>query len=783
MSTVVNLPDRYCEAIRVRGLVQGVGFRPTVWRRAQEFGISGVVRNDGSGVLILAQGEPARIEGFVRELEREPPALARIDAIERRVVEVPELYQGFEIQHSVADAVDTGFVADAATCEACRDEINEPTNRRFGYAFTNCTHCGPRLSIVTDIPYDRANTSMVEFEMCPNCGHEYEDPAHRRFHAQPNACPECGPMLQLCDRQGRIVETADPIAATAELIRDGYIIAIKGIGGFQLACDASNSEVVETLRARKHRPHKPLALMAVTTAQISKYCRMVDQEVNLLQSAAAPIVLLERGIGASVLAQAVAPGQRCLGFMLPNSPLHHLLMQHLAGPIVLTSGNRSGQPQCIDNTQALAELDSVADYFLLHNRAIVNRVDDSVLRVKDGHEHIYRRARGYAPAPLTLPEDLDSALNIVACGAELKNTFCLLRGNQATLSQHIGDLEDAQTCDDYENSVQLYRKLFQFDPQCIAVDRHPEYLSSKYGRALAAELGIPLVEVQHHHAHVAACLADNGWSQAQGRVIGITLDGLGYGDDDTIWGGEILLADYRHFERRARLKPAPMPGGTQAILEPWRNTLAQLQTHADWSALSQRHAGLPLFRLFAAKPLPTLEQMILSGFNSPLTSSCGRLFDAVAAALGLCANSISYEGQAAIELENCIGAGQLRDGEPYLFALENQTLAEINPAPMWPQLFNDLSKGVPFGVISARFHRGLAKALVENAVFISRDSGIDTVALCGGVFQNQSLLRLCREGLEARGLQVLLHRQVPANDGGLSLGQAAIASARINQDE
>ena len=517
MSSATDISEGYCEAIRVRGLVQGVGFRPTVWRNARETGICGEVRNDGSGVLILAQAEAARIDDFVRRLEREPPLLARIDAIEREACELPRLYEDFSICASVADAVETGFVADAATCDDCLAEITDPTDRRAGYAFTNCTHCGPRLSIVEDIPYDRANTSMDLFDMCPDCGREYDDPADRRFHAQPNACPECGPRLELCDSRGRIVDTGDPLEAAAKLIEDGAIVAIKGIGGFQLACDAGNAASVEILRARKRRPHKPLALMAASVEQISVYCRVSEREAAWLQSAAAPILLLERSDGAAGLAASLAPGQRSLGFMLPNSPMHHLLMRRLGRPIVLTSGNRSGRPQCTGNAQAQAELGDVADCFLRHDRAIVNRVDDSVMRIDDGREQILRRARGYAPAPLTLPGDLRAGAGILACGAELKNTFCLLRGTQATLSQHIGDLEDAATGADFENSLRLFRRLFQFEPEYIAVDRHPEYLSSKYGRTLAEELGTPLIEVQHHHAHIAACLADNGWSQHDGR--------------------------------------------------------------------------------------------------------------------------------------------------------------------------------------------------------------------------------------------------------------------------
>ena len=774
-------PSDYCERIRVRGLVQGVGFRPAVWHLAQRHGLAGEVGNDGAGVVIVARGDSTTIDAFLLDLESVPPPLARIDAIDREVLDAAPPTAGFTIAASVSNAASTGIVADAATCVDCRAELERVGDRRHNYAFTNCTHCGPRLSIVTDIPYDRANTSMATFEMCPACRGEYENPADRRFHAQPNACPQCGPRLRLLDARGDEVESVDPLLRVAEAIRAGEIVAIKGIGGYQLACDAASESAVAHLRLRKQRPHKPLALMAQGLDEIRRYCRIGAEEAELLGASEAPIVLLERRETGSVLAASVAPGQRCLGFMLPNTPLHHRLLGLMAAPIVLTSGNRFGEPQCIDDARALTRLGNIADWFLVHDRAIVNRVDDSVARVDRHGAQLLRRGRGYAPTPIRLADKLPSTARILACGAELKNTFCLLRDDQATLSQHIGDLEDARTCDDYERSIELYRRLYQFEPNCVAVDLHPEYLSSKFGRALAREQDLPLVEVQHHHAHVAACLADNHWEG--GSVLGIALDGLGYGTDGTIWGGEFLLADYADYERVGRLRPAALAGGTRAILEPWRGAWARLLDHPDGAQLRRRMRNHAIGERFANKPLDTLERMIAAGFNTPLTSSCGRLFDAVAAMLGIAFDGISYEGQAAIELENLMAADRPGLTQPYPFALCRGDLYEIDPAPMWTALVDDLVRGREAAAIAAAFHTGLAAAVADLAARIARERGITTVALSGGVFQNRSLFEDCVERLQAAGLQVLFHRQVPANDGGLSLGQAAVAAARLSRDE
>ncbi len=767
----------HSEQIRIKGLVQGVGFRPTVWQVAKQLGITGEVRNDGSGVVIIAQSSPDLIDRLLTDLSNNQPPLARIDKIERETIQTNIDFDAFSIEQSILNEVHTGIVADSATCAACLDDINDKDNRRSGYAFTNCTDCGPRLSIVADIPYDRSKTSMAGFIQCPDCQQEYENPADRRFHAQPNACPTCGPQLSLCDTTGRLIE-GDPLDETASLLKQGYIIAIKGIGGFQLACDATNGEAVASLRSRKHRPDKALALMAASASQVKQYCVVSNDEKLLLESSSAPIVLLDK-VDCRVISNLVAPRQNSLGFMLPNSPLHHLLMQQMDSPIVLTSGNRSEEPQCIENEAAFARLKSIADYFLANNRDILNRIDDSVARVIDGHTHILRRARGYAPLSLKLPQDMKAVGNILACGGELKNTFAIVKDYGVTLSQHIGNLENHSTYEDYLHNLQLYKKLFQFDPDYIAVDKHPEYLSSKYGRAIAEEFDIPCLEIQHHHAHIAACMTDNGWSADDGPVIGIALDGLGYGDDNTIWGGEFMIADYLGYDRVAHFKPVPMPGGTQSILQPWRNTYAQLSCYFDWPSLADQYAGLELIRNLRNKPLATLDKMISGGLNTPLTSSCGRLFDAVAAALGICPGNISYEGQAAIELENHVNPNTLNQCPLYRFELVN---GEINAGPMWMELLEDIGNNVDASTIAARFHLGLANVIAATAGQISRQSGIKTIALCGGVFQNKTLFRLCLQALQQYGLSVLFHRQIPTNDGGLAVGQATIANAILTNN-
>ncbi|MFB1495784.1 MULTISPECIES: carbamoyltransferase HypF [unclassified Thiocapsa] len=815
------------ESIRVRGLVQGVGFRPTVWRLARACGLCGDVRNDGEGVLIRVCGNVAEdapgVSGFLKRLHEECPPLARIDSIERTPIAdaqgVADLArrQDFVILESAATAVHTGIVADAATCAACVAEIRDPADRRHRYPFTNCTHCGPRLSIVAGIPYDRARTSMAAFPMCPDCTAEYKDPADRRFHAQPNACPVCGPKVWLQDAAGCVLEPTalgaeDAIAAASRLLAEGRILAIKGIGGFHLACDATNPDAVAELRRRKRRYAKPLALMARDLDVIRGYCRVTARDAALLSGPAAPILLLDRaGSGGAgrggtsaddamaldgfrcalpilrdcdavfrPLAPDVAPGQTTLGVMLPYSPIHHLLLADWDRPLVMTSGNLSEEPQCIDNADALGRLAQLADVLLLHDRAILNRVDDSVVRVMAGQPRLLRRARGYAPTPLPLPPGFEDVPPLLALGGELKNTFCLVRDGQAILSQHLGDLEDAKTAREYERTLALYLDLFQVVPEALAVDLHQDYRSSLIGRDRAARDGVPLIGVQHHHAHLASTLADNSWPLDAGPVLGILLDGLGYGSDGTLWGGEFLLGDYLDFERIAHLKPVAMPGGTRAILEPWRNLYAHLESAGGWAAWRARFAGLEPIERLDAKPLGILSTLIARGLNAPLSSSAGRLFDAVAAALGVGGEVLTYEGQAAIALESLAAVAMDRVGDGYPFARSTGSTGEVlDPAPLWDHLLADISRGRPPEEIAAAFHVGLATALGGLARELASRHGLSTVALSGGVFQNRLLLESVTSGLEAVGLRVLLQRQVPANDGGLSLGQAAVAAAWV----
>jgi hydrogenase maturation protein HypF len=812
------------EEIRVRGTVQGVGFRPTVYRLAKACGLRGDVCNDGQGVLIRAAGSEAALAEFVSKLQQECPPLARIQEIIRTPC-VGELnFEDFAIASSVSSKVKTEISPDAATCPQCQQEIFDPFSRFYRYPFTNCTHCGPRLSIIRAIPYDRCNTSMSAFAICPECEKEYHDVENRRFHAQPVACHICGPKAWLERADGKSVTASmfsmlDDVDAVCTLLQKGEIVAIKGLGGIHLACDATVEAAVQKLRQRKRRYHKPLALMARDIEVIAQYCTVSAKERELLTSPAAPIVLLQRkGLGARdwglgnreeiftsnsslstqhsalstpnsslstqhSIAPSVAPGQNSLGFMLPYTPLHHLILKRMNRPIVLTSGNLSDEPQCIDNGEARDRLSKIADYFLLHNRDIVNRVDDSVVRVVDDKIQIIRRARGYAPAPINLPPGFDNLPPILAMGSELKNTFCLLRGGEAILSQHLGDLENAAAFNAYQDTLNLYLNLFEHQPQAIAIDKHPEYLSTKLGKELATANKIKIYSIQHHHAHIAACMAENGIPRNSQPVLGIALDGLGYGEESTFWGGEFLLADYRQFRRLATFKPVAMIGGEQAIYQPWRNTYAQLIAADSWQNLTQKYGNLEILKFLEQKPLKLLNQLIEKNINSPLASSAGRLFDAVAAAIGIFPEECSYEGQAAIAMEALVDIASLNNHKekpnyPFNFTFFDSIYC-IDPSPMWPALLTDLQQQTSPAVIAAKFHRSLAEAIIEMVKHLSQEHLIHQVVLTGGVFQNCILLKQVIKGLQALEINVLTHSLVPPNDGGISLGQAMITAARL----
>ncbi len=778
--------------IRIRGRVQGVGFRPTVWRIANELGLNGEVLNDGEGVLIRAAGRPDVIAVLIERIHRECPPLGDVESVEPRVLNVA-LPGGFHIAPSTGQGARTEVTPDACACLACLSETADPAGRRFRYPFTNCTHCGPRLTIVEGVPFDRELTTMVAFAMCDACRAEYENPADRRFHAQAIACPACGPMARLVklgEKAKRIDLHAmlDDVDAASRLIKKGEIVAIKGLGGYQIACDATNDKAVARLRALKKRDAKPFALMARDLDVIRRYCTLTAEDERVLTSPAAPIVLM-KAVGSKCMPDGIARGLGMLGFMLPTTPLHALILTRIARPIVMTSGNLSDEPQVICDDEVATRLSGIATYALMHNREIANRVDDSVVRVIGGTARVIRRARGYAPAPIRLPSGFRSAPQVLAMGGELKATFCIVKDCAAVLSQHQGDLENAPTFDDYKKNLELYAELFGHAPAALAIDKHPEYLSTKLGREWAERDGLRLIEVQHHHAHVAACLAENGRDLEAPPVLGIVLDGLGWGDDGTIWGGEFLLANYRRYKRLGTMKPVAMLGAAQASRQPWRNLYAHLVAEMRWAGFSLNFADLEIHEYLTRQPRATLDAMLKNGINVPLASSCGRLFDAVAAAIGICRDCQAYEGEAAARLEAIVDETALREDDAlaYPFTIPNLSSSDrpyIEPLAMWNALLGDLILNTPPGVIAARFHRGLAKVIAQMTRKLARihepkKQRFDTVALSGGCFQNRILFEDVVRRLTADGFTVLSHARVPSNDGGLALGQAAIAAAQL----
>jgi hydrogenase maturation protein HypF len=786
VSGLAAMESRQTVEIRVRGTVQGVGFRPTVWRLACDEGLVGEVLNDGFGVLIRTTGNSGAISQFLTRLRSEAPPLSQIEGVETQILALRD-FEDFRIAESVSGENCTRVTPDAAICEACRAEVLGPSERRYSYPFANCTHCGPRFSIVKEVPYDRVNTTMADFPMCPSCTGEYRQPADRRFHAQPIACPTCGPTIWL--ERIDASETSDHQRATAalgsaiELLKSGAILAIRGLGGFHLACDATNSESVQRLRQRKHRYGKPFAIMARDLETVRRYSDVTPTEADLLQSPEAPILLLAAN-GREKLPEGIAPGLNTIGFMLPYTPLHLLITRQIDRPLVMTSGNISDEPQVTSLNRARNGLRGIADAMLMHDREIANRIDDSVVRIMAGKPTLMRRARGYAPSAVPLPPGFEGAPDLLAFGGELKATFCVVKNGAAILSQHQGDLEDVSTFEDYQKNLKLYSRIYDHQPRLLVADMHPEYLSTKLAKQRATDEKLPLLEVQHHHAHIASCMVENGVPLTAPPVLGVALDGLGFGEDGTIWGGEFLLADYRSCRRIAAFKPVAMVGGVQAIREPWRNTYAHLVAGPGWSHFVEKFSALKLHHYLNNKPLPTIDRMLQTGLNVPLASSCGRLFDAVAAALGLCADRALFEGQGAMELESLAESWSPFAVEPYNFTItEHQGgLLYLESSTMWESLLEDLSRQVPIARIAARFHYGLAAAIRE---MIARIRGMmpigtspNTIALSGGCFQNKLLLEELVRLLKADGLTVLLQAKVPTNDGGLALGQAAIAAAR-----
>jgi hydrogenase maturation protein HypF len=749
--------------IEVAGIVQGVGFRPYVFRLASERHLTGNIRNTASGVVIEVQGPPQVVHEFVASLPRQAPPLARITGVD--VTDLPcNGDQEFVILSSrQGEAVHTLISPDIAVCDDCLRELFNSGDRRYRYPFINCTNCGPRFTIVRGIPYDRPLTSMAVFPMCAACQAEYDDPRNRRFHAQPNACWDCGPRVELWDEAGNSIDTEDPIAAAVAALATGQIVAIKGIGGFHLAANATNAKAVSLLRERKRRVEKPFAVMVPDLAAAEKLCEVDSFAVEALQSAQRPIVLLPWKSSTPV-AEAVAPKNRYLGLFLPYTPLHHLLFA--AGgfsALVMTSGNLSEEPIAIDNHEAVRRLNTLADLFLVNNRDILLRCDDSVVRPRGSRLQQLRRSRGYVPVPVFLGEEIPP---ILAVGGELKNTICLTQGSHAFLSQHIGDLENLESYKFFEEAIHHLQSILEITPEIIAYDLHPDYFSTKWA---LQQTGVTLVAVQHHHAHIASCMAEN---QLTGKVIGIALDGTGYGTDGRIWGGEVLVADYADFERAAHLEYVPLPGGAVAIHEPWRMAVSCLHHHFGREFL-KFPAGF--VRSLDPRKAELLLRMVERNINSPLTSSCGRLFDAVSALAGI-RQQVNYEAQAAIELEMAI---EENGDEIYPFELkQSDEDCVIGTAPLFEALLADLAGNVPIGTISRRFHNGLAQILARAAQLVRQRTGLERVCLSGGTFQNVYLQEGLEKNLHDSGFQVFLHHEVPAGDGGLSLGQALVAAHR-----
>lgn len=750
-------------AIAVRGVVQGVGFRPFVHGLASRLCLAGFVRNEPGGVSIEVEGESPSLDRFLLELTSSPPPLAQIDCLEWQSCP-PCGDDRFLIQPSALAGRSQVFVSpDIATCADCLREMLDPRDRRFGYPFLNCTNCGPRLTIVTGAPYDRPLTTMADFAMCSRCRAEYEDPSDRRFHAQPTCCPACGPRLELLDGQGQPTGSANPLKDLATALQKGLIAAIKGLGGYHLACDVRRPEVIVELRRRKHRDEKPFAIMVPDVAAATALCHVDSSERELLVSCRRPIVLLRKRSHTGVATE-LAPGNPFLGVMLPYTPIQHLLLRELDGaPLVMTSGNRSDEPIAYEDRDALRQLSGIADLFLTHNRPIHVRCDDSVTRVVAGVELLLRRSRGDAPRPLPLP--VDCPVPMLAVGGQLKGTFALGRGRHAFLSHHLGDLDHYEAYRAFVRDIELYERLFDVTPELLIHDSHPDYAATRYAQERAIRDGIPLLAVQHHHAHVASCMAENGIDEP---VIGVAFDGTGYGCDGTIWGGEFLVGDYGRFHRAAHLRCVGMPGGDQAIKQPWRMALAYLTDAGseafDWS------------RRQAPAALRTAAQLLERRFNTPLTSSMGRLFDAVASIIGI-RDQVSFEGQAAMELEWLAEAAPADGGYPFdLGSASDGMPGVIDTRPLIRAIAEESRRGVAPAVIAGRFH----SAIVDMIVCVcekQRDGvGLNVVVLSGGVFMNSLLTREACARLRDGGFAVYRHRRVPPNDGGLSLGQLAIAA-------
>ena len=754
--------------INVRGVVQGVGFRPFVYQLATRYNLKGWVCNTSEDVRIELEGEPEAIKHFLVALPEQAPPRASIESITtQHSGENSAKYERFEIRHRLTEEGKYQLISpDIGTCHDCLNEIFDPDDRRYRYPFTNCTNCGPRFTIIEDIPYDRPLTTMRDFRMCSECRKEYDDPLNRRFHAQPNACPECGPSLELLAANGSPLAVDNVITSACQLLREGNIVAIKGLGGFLLACDATSEAAINLLRQRKKRPAKPLAIMVSSIEEARLYCYVNKEEEKLLTSPQSPIVLLQWKPDSPV-SEAVAPNLKYLGVMLPYTPLHHLLLREVGLPLVMTSGNLSEEPIAKDNDEAVRRLSGIADFFLVHNRDIYARYDDSVTIVERGIPQLIRRARGYAPYPIHLNFN---SQQILGCGAEEKNTFCLTRDNYAFVSQHIGDMDNLETMEHFDNTIELYKELFRIEPEIIAHDMHPEYLPTKYARELGDKYdNLRLIPVQHHHAHIVSGMVDNGLEKP---VIGVAFDGTGYGSDGNIWGGEFLLANYQGFTRMAHLEYLPLPGGALAIKKPYRTAIGYILSLLGETALKE---DSPFLGEVNKAEIDIIQKQVAQKINSPLTSSCGRFFDAVSALIGI-RGEIEYEAQAAIDLE-MIAYDEVNETQCYPFSvIEQDGVSIVMLKETFSAIINDISGSISQARIAARFHNTVARMILELCQVISNRTGVKAVVFSGGVFQNRLLLRKAVSLLEDNNLEVYTHRQVPCNDGGISLGQVVVAN-------
>jgi len=750
--------------ITVKGIVQGVGFRPFIYNLARTHSLSGYVLNNTRGVDIEVEGKREDIELFLEDIRIKPPPLAVIEEVSRE--EFPPVgYRKFEIKSSRKD--EDKFLPispDISICDDCLKELFDPHDRRYLYPFINCTNCGPRFTIIKDIPYDRQRTTMSSFKMCRDCELEYHDPSNRRFHAQPNACWKCGPSVKLLDEEGKRIKADDPIQTAAEFIRDGKILAVKGIGGYHLACDATKPQVVSKLREKKNRVDKPFALMMLNMEQIKKFCEVSCEEERLLLSPRRPIVLLKRKSEDS-LPREIAPGNKYLGVMLPYTPLHYLLLKKVNLPLIMTSGNISEEPIAYKDEDALCRLNKIADAFLVHNREIQIRVDDSVSRIVEGKPMLIRRSRGYAPQPVKL--GFEAKKCVLAVGGHLKNTFCFLKGNHAIISHHIGDLENLDALSSLEEGIEHYRKIFYCEPQIIACDMHPNYASTSLAEEYARKNSLPLIPIQHHHAHIASLLAEKHINE---KVIGVAFDGSGLGNDKRIWGGEFLVANQKEFERVAHLRYVRLPGGEAAIKEPWRMALSYL--YEIYGDEYEKLAWKILFHQVKFEKMSVVQNLIKKGINSPLTSSAGRLFDAVSSILGI-RGKINYEGQAAIELEMLA-----RDKKEKFYpfeVIEKEKKFIVDTLPLVSALIEELIKGEDLQLIATRFHWTVSQIILRVCQLIRDYQGLNQVALSGGVFQNSLILKQVVYLLTSSGFKVFLHSILPPNDGGICLGQAVVA--------